>query len=242
MSTRKRPKSVIVYNKLLKMILEGNYIEGDKLPGEMELAEIVGVSRSTLRIAINLLCGDGILERRHGVGNFIKKFKPDEQDSLSILGNPVEKCYEGELTRMKSNHGIVSSKAYNPYFSYIFSKPSPVVVSSERFYYQKDDLKVYVDSLLSIDVLSDMDIDLDDHKEISDFLEGQIYEIANRVVYEWKLSRDNNFSSEIEIKDEEGIVVTLIEKVYDHKGEVIAYSKYLFSSKNFIARINVYNR
>lgn len=52
-------------------ILSGNIKPGTQLPGEADLAKILGVSRSTLRSALNILHQEGTIIRRHGVGTFV---------------------------------------------------------------------------------------------------------------------------------------------------------------------------
>src|SRR5690554_1844772 len=44
---------------------------GDALPSERRLAEELGVSRPTLRAAIDRLVAEGRLERRHGSGTYV---------------------------------------------------------------------------------------------------------------------------------------------------------------------------
>ncbi|CAM3544613.1 GntR family transcriptional regulator [Rouxiella silvae] len=48
------------------------YQIGDILPSELRLAKILGVSRNTIRKAATELVSEGLLERRHGTGTFIK--------------------------------------------------------------------------------------------------------------------------------------------------------------------------
>lgn len=56
-------------NRIADMILEEKrFQEGDKLPNEMELAELLSVSRVTLREAIRILCTRGLVEIRRGPG------------------------------------------------------------------------------------------------------------------------------------------------------------------------------
>lgn len=52
-------------------IVEGKIAVGDKLPPEIELAEAFGVSRMTLRQALNNLVLDGLLVRQQGKGTFV---------------------------------------------------------------------------------------------------------------------------------------------------------------------------
>ncbi|MDO4732476.1 MAG: FadR/GntR family transcriptional regulator [Bacillota bacterium] len=59
-------------NEIFAMISGSpGYQEGEKLPNEGELGQILGVSRTTLREAIRLLVARGILEVRRGTGTFV---------------------------------------------------------------------------------------------------------------------------------------------------------------------------
>ncbi len=62
-------KRQAVRRELLAM-LEGLDV-GDSLPSERRLAEDLGVSRPTLRQAIDGLVAEGLLDRRHGSGTYV---------------------------------------------------------------------------------------------------------------------------------------------------------------------------
>jgi DNA-binding FadR family transcriptional regulator len=55
-------------------ILDSGLKSGDQLPTESTMAEKLGVSKTTVREALKALANVGILESRHCVGTFIKKF------------------------------------------------------------------------------------------------------------------------------------------------------------------------
>ncbi|HDZ8946814.1 TPA: GntR family transcriptional regulator [Escherichia coli] len=60
--------------RLLKSEINGNsWHVGDLLPSEAELAVRSNVSRNTLRKALSLLEGEGIIHRKHGSGTYIQK-------------------------------------------------------------------------------------------------------------------------------------------------------------------------
>ncbi|QNE50938.1 MULTISPECIES: GntR family transcriptional regulator [Enterobacteriaceae] len=60
--------------KVLKIrINSSEYSLGDRLPPENKLADYYNISRTTLRKAINELQKEGMIEARHGSGNFIIK-------------------------------------------------------------------------------------------------------------------------------------------------------------------------
>lgn len=73
----KLPLHVQVEELLRKMISSSKFNNGVLLPKEMELANALGVSRSTIRQATNKLEYEGLLKRKKGVGTKVaQKEKP----------------------------------------------------------------------------------------------------------------------------------------------------------------------
>jgi GntR family transcriptional repressor for pyruvate dehydrogenase complex len=60
-----------VYNSIIENIQLGVWQYNSKIPSEMQLAEIYGVSRVSVRNAVQQLVGQGILVSKHGEGTFI---------------------------------------------------------------------------------------------------------------------------------------------------------------------------
>ena len=52
---------------------EKKFVPGEKLPNELDLAQELGVSRATLREAIQSLAVQGVLEVRRGLGTFVSR-------------------------------------------------------------------------------------------------------------------------------------------------------------------------
>ena len=75
------PVSQSIANHIRNMIfLEKKYQPGDKLPNEYELAALLGVSRASLREAIKILAGQGLLLIRRGSGTFVAPRKSGGPD------------------------------------------------------------------------------------------------------------------------------------------------------------------
>ncbi len=68
---RQRRLSDDIVDRLEGMILEGTLTSGQRLPAERALAEQFGVSRPSLREAIQKLVAKGLLVSRQGGGNFV---------------------------------------------------------------------------------------------------------------------------------------------------------------------------
>jgi DNA-binding FadR family transcriptional regulator len=74
--------------KVKEMILSGELQPGAKLPRESELAERLGVSRSSLREAVRALSALNVIEPRQGDGTYVTSLTPDLL--LEVIGFGVE--------------------------------------------------------------------------------------------------------------------------------------------------------
>lgn len=61
------------YQELRSAILDGTYRPGGQLPTEVELGDMLNVSRTVVREALRTLEEDGLISRRHGVGTFVRE-------------------------------------------------------------------------------------------------------------------------------------------------------------------------
>ncbi|MEW5784962.1 MAG: GntR family transcriptional regulator [Bacillota bacterium] len=60
-----------IKNRLKEQIMSGEYKTGEKIPSERELCEMYGVSRITVRQAINQAVNEGLLYKVQGKGTYI---------------------------------------------------------------------------------------------------------------------------------------------------------------------------
>jgi len=72
----KKKLSEIVVDEIRKRIDSGELKIGDKLPNQNQLAQELGVSRTSLREAMNILALLGVIEQKPGFGTVIRKKVP----------------------------------------------------------------------------------------------------------------------------------------------------------------------
>lgn len=63
-------------DQLRRRLQTGEWEVGTKLPGETTLAAELGVGRSTIREALRMLAGQGMLRPRQGAGVFVERTEP----------------------------------------------------------------------------------------------------------------------------------------------------------------------
>ncbi|MFD9862247.1 GntR family transcriptional regulator [Streptomyces alboflavus] len=78
-----------IADELRSDVTDEVYPPGGPLPGESQLAERHGVSRPTVRRAINVLVGEGLLTASHGRGTFVRP-RPDRRVILINSPEPVD--------------------------------------------------------------------------------------------------------------------------------------------------------
>lgn len=64
-----------VFVQLKEAIAAGRYLPGDKLPSEHELAEAFQVSRTSIREAMKMLSGQGLVTVKRGLGAYVAESK-----------------------------------------------------------------------------------------------------------------------------------------------------------------------
>ncbi len=107
---RQRRLSDDIVSQLETMILEGTLKAGERLPAERALAERFGVSRPSLREAIQKLAARGLLVSRQGGGNYVA-------DSLgSTFSDPLlqllESNPEAQRDLLEFRHTLEGSCAF----------------------------------------------------------------------------------------------------------------------------------
>lgn len=91
-----KPKKVSaqIAEQIRTSILAGEFAPGDRLPPERELAEMFGVSRPSVREALNMLSASGLIMSYQGGGTVVKSL-------VEATGNPLT-----ELIRVQSERAL----------------------------------------------------------------------------------------------------------------------------------------
>ncbi|EOL42167.1 GntR family transcriptional regulator [Enterococcus phoeniculicola] len=104
------PVYIQIHDQLKEEIENGVWKIGDRLPSERELSVKFGVSRMTLRQAIQTLSDEGILERKIGSGTYVAREKVQEKMTGTTSFTEI----------MESQNRVPSSKTV----SYFITSPS----------------------------------------------------------------------------------------------------------------------
>lgn len=72
-------------DQLRRRLQAGEWEIGAKLPGETTLAAELGIGRSTIREALRMLAGQGMLRPRQGAGVFVERTEPESDGWEAVL-------------------------------------------------------------------------------------------------------------------------------------------------------------
>lgn len=108
-----KPLGEIASEKIIKLIVDDNLKIGDKLPNEYELADKLGVGRSTIREAIKALVSRNILEIKRGSGTFIKCGVADDPLGLIFVKDKLKLAVDLLEIRFMIEPKIASLAAQN---------------------------------------------------------------------------------------------------------------------------------
>lgn len=118
----------VITERLEALILEGSLTPGQRLPPERELAERFGVSRPSLREAIQKLAARGLLVSRQGGGTFISE--------------SLNSGYSDPLLEMLERHGEFhldllefrdAMEGLSAYYAAMRSTPTDKALLQQRF-------------------------------------------------------------------------------------------------------------
>jgi len=96
-----------IYDQIIQKIYNGYWGLGEKLPSEHQLCEMLGVSRTSIRSALQKLSVQKIIEIKHGQGSFVSNFaKVSILSSLDTLNVELKLTKEDILEMLEFREAI----------------------------------------------------------------------------------------------------------------------------------------
>ncbi|KQL41828.1 transcriptional regulator [Bacillus sp. FJAT-25509] len=238
---KKLPLYVGVYEKLFKLINEGVYPIGSKLPSEPELSKMMNVSRMTLRQGLSLLKEDGYLETIHGQGNFIKQNVNLRSVGLEKIDNSVFQCCTETIDDVDAYLEVSLSDDYE-YVKKIFNKDSAVMVRFNRWYKSKNKIVAHAYTMFPSETASQYQINLGDQQSLLKILEEDIYKLIHSSTIEIKYTESVLPSSNYELRSTNNLFVLLVENLYDSMGNIVLKNKIYIPIELSSIKINRINK
>ncbi len=139
-----------IKDDLLAKIKDGTYKEGDVIPTEIELAKSYGVSRPTIRQALQVLANDGYVEKRKRRGTIVTKPKVNQGFTLGVRSFEEDMNREGRAVR-STVIIFKREKANEEVAANLELKPREEVYKLVRLRYVDDKPNVFVESYIPVE-------------------------------------------------------------------------------------------
>jgi GntR family transcriptional regulator len=223
---------------LLGLIEGGTYQPGEQLPSETDLAGQLGISRPTLREALQNLEQEGVLVRRHGVGTFVANgFRDRLEGGLEQLESILE--LGGRQGMKLSYEGLqLREELADPDLCERLQVPAGTRLTSVQRVILADGRPVaYMIDLVPSTILSEADFDAGFTGSVLDLLrQGQEMQVGQAVAEIVALSADTQLAAKLEMEPGEALLL-LEEVVFDTEGRTLDCSRNYFVPEFFRFRV-----
>ena len=125
--------SKAVYSAIVELLRQGNFLPGDKLPNERDLARIFQTGRAVVRDALLIAQKDGLVDRRIGSGTYLS-------DQASRIIETRDAQVDVSSEKPASFHDVLEAR--------IIMEPGVAALAAEH--HDKDDLARMHAALLGI--------------------------------------------------------------------------------------------
>lgn len=230
----KKLKHIKIYHQLYRLIEEGVYPAGSRLPSEPALAEQLNVSRMTLRRALSLLQEDRLVKNIRGKGNYICGPASDSQVyHVAELCHPLYGCCAQPFTSVELDFRI---EPPSEAFSRSIGRNPAAVVIADRWYHREAGVSAYSLSLIPIDTISAYHIDLNLPEELKLFLESSVYRRAQTGSCTYSYTTTGNFTAVKYTLSPDPSFILIQETLFDDTHRPIVVNKHYIPAGQFELR------
>lgn len=144
----------------LEELITRQKLAGNRLPPEAVLAEKLGVSRGTIREVMQTLASEGVISKKHGLGNFVHRSAiqtPMRIDTIQEFNRMIESGgYRSRMEKIGSSSDRVIDRAF-------FEKTAPLLgvedpdelITLQSLYYADDNPAIYSQVFIPKDIILD---------------------------------------------------------------------------------------
>jgi GntR family transcriptional regulator len=216
----------ILQAKLAKLIAETP--AGDRLPAEPELAQLLGVSRATLREGMRTFEGQGLIRRRQGVGTFVVSQMKVIETGLEVLESIERQAHRIGLTVSMGALQVKEVIATAEESEKLQVRNESPLVKVSRVIYAEDRAVAYLTDLLPPGVLTEEELQTGFTGSVLDFIlqQGKT-KLSNSYTDILAVAATADIAKKLEIQ--RGDVLLAFEAcLYSESGHVVDYSHSYF--------------
>jgi DNA-binding GntR family transcriptional regulator len=230
------PEYVPVYNALYADIVNGVYPFGSDLPEETEMAAGYGAEADTLRQALTVLLEDNMLESSDGK---MKVSYVEQDKEPGRISNPMLSCSKREITKIEVsyNYGPATEAALDK----LNLRYNEIVLAGNVIYFTDDGPVGHMFIQIPVRYVSEMDVNLNNEKEVNYFLNRAIYDEAAYVRLAFRNARADPVVMQHMPVGSETQLIFIEEILFNSKNDAIARCKLYFLPDEFDIVISTAN-
>ena len=161
-----------VINRIIGMIVSGEYKPGSKIPTESELCLYLGVGRNSIRESIKVLEYLGVLEIKRAEGTFVRTETSEKMLNPLLFGIILEGDSSNNILELRKIFDIGSLEL-------AIKKISP---ADEKNIEDKFEILANEISKENVDIDKLLEADISFHESISDILNNKLVKHVNSVI------------------------------------------------------------
>lgn len=218
-------KYLFVKERILEEIQQGDILADMKLPSEDKLAEMLNVSRTTVRSALQSLADEGIIIKKHGLGNFVQPQRHPMSTTLSFdkaAHIPLGEAVYGEFDAIQT---VADAKAAQ----YLGISQGSRIVKFKKVMMTKGLKSSIITEHFPAELLTEIPKGEDIPNSIYEFAETYCGKIITKVVSEIIPISANRSP----FGKENGPCLLFEERFLTSSGEIVAFSE-LYMNTNII--------
>lgn len=192
-----KPLYLQIKDVLKHKIITNEYTVGSTIPSENELEEMFGVSRMTIRQAVNELVNEGLLRKERGRGKGTVVLSNAIADKLSTVKSFTQKMQEQGLVLKNKQINISLVKPEPNIASALNIEPTDKVLSLSRIRMVNNDIIMY--SISSVPASLELPFDAKLYDSLYQLLAAQNIQISHAEEYIEAMLADEEISHALEI-------------------------------------------
>jgi GntR family transcriptional regulator len=228
-----RPLYAQAVDVLRSLISEGGYEPGDRLPPEIELANELGISRTTLRVAMGTLEREGLIVRRQGLGTFVTDRSPSSlRGGLQFLQTLQSLAEEAGLEAETSERelGVVAASAE---WAEMLRVDVGIALNRVQYAIAVEGLRVAsIDTLVPETTISMQELTAGSGSLLTLLLENPEIEVSYTHSQVYAVEANTNLAHRLQVVESKALL-HLVETYFDRKGKPIALSYNHFVTDRF---------
>ncbi|QRN85239.1 GntR family transcriptional regulator [Clostridia bacterium] len=205
--------------KELVDIISRQKLAGNRLPPEADLAKRLGVSRGTIREVMQTLAREGIISKKHGLGNFVHKSAIETKMRIDTIQDFVKMIesggYEARMEKIGSSKDVlIEDEFFEKASSNLNIENKEDLINLQSLYYADAKPAIFTQVYIPKDIILD-----DPDKEIKESLFKFLDAFCNQTIEQTIIKFEPRLAS--------GIAAEMLEM--KHNEPLIMWEEYYYN-------------